>query len=239
MRITFLGTSHGIPECNHRCSCTMLEVVGRYYLFDLGVMVVEDLVNRGIDIGLVKAAFITHPHGDHCNGLVSFCDLLSWYYKTAEPEIFIPTLRLVDGLNGWLTATSTTPRELSYREVKDGEIFNDGVISVSAINNNHCENSFSYIIRAEGKTILLAGDLCRTPEKDLPRILPEGKVDFMVSEAAHFNAEAYKELLKGRDIATLYINHLAPWNALHTAALAKNMPEIPVRLATDGLEVTL
>lgn len=88
MKITFLGASHGVPEANRRCSCTMVEVSGRYYFVDMGIMAIDELVTRGIPVDAVKGIFITHMHGDHTNGLFSFVDLITWYFKNVDPEIF-------------------------------------------------------------------------------------------------------------------------------------------------------
>ena len=48
MRITFIGTSHGVPEPERRCSCTMIETQGRYYFIDMGTQAIEDVIKRGI-----------------------------------------------------------------------------------------------------------------------------------------------------------------------------------------------
>jgi len=34
MKILFLGTSHGVPEANRRCSCTMIEIGDKRYFVD-------------------------------------------------------------------------------------------------------------------------------------------------------------------------------------------------------------
>lgn len=44
------------------------------------------LRTRGIEVEDIKGIFITHMHGDHTNGLISFVDLISWYFKTAGPR---------------------------------------------------------------------------------------------------------------------------------------------------------
>ncbi len=91
MRITFIGSSHGIPEPNRKCSCTMVEIKGRYYFIDMGTPAIDHIVTAGIPIDAVKGVFITHMHGDHTNGLIHFVDLISWYFKTSDPTIFLPT----------------------------------------------------------------------------------------------------------------------------------------------------
>ena len=91
MQITFLGASHGVPEANRRCSCTLIETNGRYYFIDMGVNAIDALRTRGIEVEDVKGIFITHMHGDHTNGLISFVDLISWYFKvTAIPTQHCP-----------------------------------------------------------------------------------------------------------------------------------------------------
>ena len=98
MQITFLGASHGVPEANRRCSCTLIETNGRYYFIDMGVNAIDALRTRGIEVEDVKGIFITHMHGDHTNGLISFVDLISWYFKTADPEICLPNLEGVEAI---------------------------------------------------------------------------------------------------------------------------------------------
>ena len=50
MQITFLGASHGVPEANRRCSCTLIETNGRYYFIDMGVNAIDALRTRGIEV---------------------------------------------------------------------------------------------------------------------------------------------------------------------------------------------
>ncbi|MBR5679652.1 MAG: MBL fold metallo-hydrolase, partial [Clostridia bacterium] len=80
MRLTFIGTSHGVPEPHRRCSSYLLEVNGAYYIIDMGTQTVEDLRRLGISIDDVRLVICTHPHGDHTNGLISFVDLVNWYF---------------------------------------------------------------------------------------------------------------------------------------------------------------
>ena len=126
MQITFLGASHGVPEANRRCSCTLIETNGRYYFIDMGVNAIDALRTRGIEVEDVKGIFITHMHGDHTNGLISFVDLISWYFKTADPEICLPNLEGVEAIRAWLKANHCEMRDLRFKKVTDGTIFDDG-----------------------------------------------------------------------------------------------------------------
>ena len=81
MRIVFFGSSHGRPEGGRRCSSTLVEIGERLYLVDMGPQVDEDLVFRGLPMEGVRAIFVTHMHGDHTYGLVSFLCFL-YYSRT-------------------------------------------------------------------------------------------------------------------------------------------------------------
>ena len=75
MKITFIGSSHGVPEPNRKCTCIMIEVGANVYFIDMGAPAIDELRTRGISIDAVKGVFITHMHGDHTDGLIQFIDL--------------------------------------------------------------------------------------------------------------------------------------------------------------------
>ena len=87
MIITVFGSSHGVPEKNRKCTCLQVELGENRYFFDMGTAAIEKLRDIEADIGSVKGIFVSHYHGDHMNGLISFVDLITWYFK--EKRIFI------------------------------------------------------------------------------------------------------------------------------------------------------
>ena len=64
MRITFLGTSHGIPEKDRFCSCTMIEVGENLYFIDAGAPIVDLIIRSGRKVEAAKALFTTHCHSE-------------------------------------------------------------------------------------------------------------------------------------------------------------------------------
>ena len=94
MKITILGSGHGVPEAHKQCTSILFEVGGSYYFIDAGCDISMELANRRIHPNGVKAIFITHPHTDHINGLYSFLSLLGWYYTKSNPEMFAEELIL-------------------------------------------------------------------------------------------------------------------------------------------------
>lgn len=238
MRITFIGASHGVPEPNRKCSCTMIEIKGRYYFIDMGTPAIDHLVTAGIPIDAVKAIFITHMHGDHTNGLISFVDLISWYFKTSDPMIFLPNIACVKIIEDWLKINQTSPRELRYREVDPGEIYEDGFLKVTAIQTLHSERSYAYFLEAEGKSVLFTGDLGH-PDQDFPAIAKAHETDLIVCEAAHFSATDYLPHLRECKTKQIYVNHYQGKKIPSVLQLAEEMGDIPVKLAYDGSEIIL
>ncbi len=124
MKITFLGTSHGVPEPNRRCSSILLEAGSNKYIVDMGTQSIEQLADRGINVESIKCVFITHMHGDHVNGLISFIDLCSWYFKNAQPKFFLPTdIKNVKSIiSAWLKCNDVEMRDFDFYKVQSGVI---------------------------------------------------------------------------------------------------------------------
>ena len=197
MRIVFFGTSHGLPEPNKRCSSTMIEIGDRRYFIDMGTQSIEQLATRNIFPESIKGIFVTHMHGDHTNGLLSFLDLCSWHYKNTNPHIFLPNPLedTVTAISAWLKCNGTTLRDFSFTAVKAGVIYADEAIRVTAYRTKHNQMSHAFLIEAEGKRVLFTGDL-GAPRIDFPTSVLQEPLDLAVCECAHFTDEAYLPIFK-------------------------------------------
>lgn len=238
MRFYFLGTSHGYPEANKRCSCTLLEIGDQYYFLDMGIMAIEDLINKGIPVDAVKGMFISHPHGDHINGLVGFADHCSWLYKTADPIVYLPKIESAHLINQWIQLTLSRWRSLRYVQIEPGVIFDDGVLKVTAIPTQHCEKSYAFLLEAEGKTILFTGDL-KNPGVDFPEIAKERELDLLICENAHFLATDYEPVLAQCRVKKICIHHYMTKRIPSILEFIQHMDPVPVTMMGDGMEVTV
>jgi ribonuclease BN (tRNA processing enzyme) len=238
MKITFLGTSHGVPEPNRRCSCTMVEVGGRYYFVDMGMNAIDELITRGIRVDAVKGVFVTHMHGDHTDGLVQFGDLIGWKFKTADPVLFLPEEAGIEALKTWYKLADTGRWDMRFEVVHPGLIYDDGILKVTAIPTRHCANSYAYLLEAEGKRVLFTGDL-QHPNVDFPVVAEELRMDLMVCEGAHFPPTEYAPILRRCKPGRVVINHMGAWSVPYIHQLAKDMETIPVVMANDHMEVNL
>lgn len=248
MRIVFFGSSHGAPEGSRRCSSILVDVNGLRYFIDMGTQAIEQLVNRGIDVESVKAIFVTHMHGDHTDGLISFVDLCSWYYKQANPCICLPgdIKRSTAVMKEWIACNGVAMRDFEFRHVDDGFVYCDENIKITAFRTEHTDQSFSYLLEAEGKRVYFSGDLSFLGEPtdeapDVPLDEFEKGFDLAILELAHFSAvDKYYTLLKNKNnIKTICINHYSKFRIASGYELCNLLPEQKIIFATDGLEIEL
>lgn len=243
MRIIFFGSSHGVPEANRRCSSTLIEVGENRYFIDMGTQSIEQLITRKIPIDSVKGIFITHMHGDHTNGLVSFLDLSSWYFKSCDPVVSLPEPyeESVSAIRDWIKCNGVDMRPFRFQNTQDGLVYQDESISVYAFKTKHTASSFSYLVVAEGKRVLFSGDLCyKGPQEDFPVSVFEKKLDLAVCESAHFPATAYLPLFKEqKNLKQLCFNHYSSKFLPSVIEMVSALPDVNVFRAEDSTEVIL
>ncbi len=85
-------------------------------------------------------------------------------------------------------------RDLRFKKVTDGTIFDDGYLKFTAIPTQHCPDSHAFFVEAEGKAVLFTGNL-KHPTVDFPKIAKEKPTEFVICEAAHFPATDYAPVL--------------------------------------------
>jgi len=239
MKLTVIGSSHGYPEPNRKCSCLMLEVGRNIYFIDMGTSAVDALHSRGHSMEEVKAVFITHAHGDHTEGLFQFVRLLLSPFKHAEPEIFLPRPELKEVFQAWLKVVRPGyDGQIRYRDYAPGLIYDDGVLRVTAFPTQHCEKSHAFLLEAEDKRVLITGDL-RRPGVDFPAV--SGPLDLLVCESAHFPATEYLPLFDSVQPRRVCVTHYyTPFIPSVLQLLdTLNAQGIPAVMATDNLEFRL
>ena len=241
MKITFIGTSHGVPEPHRKCTCIMVETGGNVYFIDMGTSAIDALRTRNIPIDAVKGIFITHMHGDHTHGLIPFVDLITWYFKTPDPVICLPMPEAGKLIRDWMDMTlSTAQKEIRYRQTLPGTVFDDGVIKVTAVATQHCAKSFAYLVEAEGKTVLFTGDL-KNPGIDFPAPAMEKELDLVVCESAHFKATDYLPVFEKCRIKQVCLTHYSDHFLASVLTLCQTLNEqgIPAMRAYDDTELTI
>ena len=236
VRLTFFGSSHGVPEPGRKCTCMLLEVRENCYFIDMGTPAIDGLTKRGISTDRVKSVFVTHMHGDHTNGLIPFVDLLNWYYQTSNGSIYLPSEEAGSAISGWLACNGEAAlREgITFHTLKEGPVFDDGLLKVTAVKTQHTADSHAFLVQAEGKNLLFTGDLA-SPKKDFPQVVLEYPMDLIVCEGAHFSAMEYLPIFEKCGAKRYCITHYAPWNFPNMLELQKALPKEQLVFATDDM----
>lgn len=247
MKITFLGTSHGVPAADRCCACTMLEVNGALYFIDAGAPLIDLLIRRGADLNAIRALFTTHMHGDHVNGVLAFADLLNWYFTTARAKIYLTEEeggRLFRQLITYTQGMELDESRLSFLVEQPGPFYEDENLRVTAIPTRHMASSgrpsYALLIEAEGKRVLFTGDLSHgLREADFPACALGEPIDLMVMEMAHFGIKEAAPYLEKCSAKQLYIQHVFPLDKIPQIEALSGRYGYPIFAPRDGDEVTL
>lgn len=246
MKITFLGSSHGVPSAERFCSCAMLEVGDAIYLIDAGAPVAELLMRYGKDVNKLKAIFTTHCHSDHTAGLLGISNLCSWYFKNASFDICITKQALAQAICSCTEAMAApiAADRVRFRSAFAGEVYNDGTLKVTYIPTRHCEpdESYAVLLEAEGKRVLFTGDLSPKLENgDFPTVALNEQTELVVCEMAHFAPEHIKPYMSVLKTKRLIFNHVYPLAKLELIEAMAGSGEYPyaVCAAADGDVVEL
>ena len=223
MKITFLGTSHGITEKNQFCSSALVSTGGKHYLVDAGAPVLTLLKNHDIPLTDVAGVFITHSHHDHFMGLATLTQQINEFhqFKDVSFPVFVPDEEDYHRMFAFLFGDPAFHGRLAYtiyggltdpygdraRRVS-AVIFDDGNLKVTAIPVDHYQNAHAFLLEAEGKRVVFTGDLM-ADMPDYPKVITESNVDLVVTEGAHtkLNKPEVMALLKSSRTKKLIISH--------------------------------
>ena len=246
MKLTFLGTSHGVPSKEKYCSCCMIEIGDNIYFIDAGAPVVDKLLRMEKNLNNVKAFFITHSHGDHTNGLFNICHLFNWYFTKTSMDLFLTEERFKTAFKEML-ACMNTGRPLCEDRIRlhiasTGVVFEDENIRVTYFPTSHMSEfgllSYGILIEAEGRRILFSGDCSYLlGAYDLPPMLESLPVDLFICELAHFGINECGEYIERSLADKVVMTHVLESNMDGLLEYARTSKKSIVA-AYDGMEIT-
>ncbi len=245
MRVTFIGTSHGVPGKDRFCSAYLLESGGSFYFVDAGAPLVNAALAHDLDMKNFKGVFTTHAHSDHTNSLPHIIDLVNWYYLDTSADLFITDERFLNAVSNFITAVND--RELDIDRVRlhmahEGVVFEDENIKVEYIPNKHITYTPSYsILITEGdKRVLFGGDFSgRLREDDIPKLLFSEGVDAFICEMAHFGVDNIKPYLERAKTTRLLFTHVYPLSKYDDIEKIKGTYPFEILTPDDGFEIEI
>ena len=217
MKISFLGTSHGVPSAERHCSCILIELGDSFYFIDAGAPVADLILRRGLDMNNFKALFTTHAHGDHTAGIFQLADLMNWYFKQCSADLFLTDGEQIEAYKK-LIYVSCNNREIDsdrirFKVAAEGVAYDDGSLKVEYILNKHITStpSYSILVEAEGKRVLFSGDMSGgLREEDVPMAHLSDGVDAFVCELAHFSFDELAPYIEKARMGKLFLTHVYP-----------------------------
>lgn len=223
MRIYTLGTSHGDSTADRFNSSTVYETAdGALYLVDAGAPCEALMRRKGLSIVNLKAVFLTHMHDDHTGGLTSVVKQVRKYagLRPSPLKLFFPEKDAIAPFNAWMNCShyGVTESEALFEPTEDGEIYDDGILRVSAIRTRHLrinDNpdgepcSFAYVLDfyKENVRVLHTGDLYGD-FSDFPKIALEERFDACLCEATHYFPETAVPVFMKAKIGRLIFTHI-------------------------------
>ena len=153
MRITFLGTSAGVPTRSRNVSCVAMRLPQRaeVWLFDCGEGTQHQLLRSELNISQVTRIFITHMHGDHMLGLMGLLATCGMNAHTRGIDVYGPR-PLTDYVREVSRRTQfQTNYPLEVHEVKEGLVFEDEEYAVTCAPLKHRLPAFGYRVQEKDR----------------------------------------------------------------------------------------
>ncbi len=267
MKVTILGSASGISMPGRGHASVALESGSGLYIFDLGEPAGRTMLEMGLPLEKMRAAFVSHMHSDHSGGLVQFVKNLHLYHNHSDylPQVDRITLAVpeeaVEVVKAWMAACYMFPERLNirvdYLPVTTGRVYEDENVTVDASPTGHLASNykdfigshpqyqaakcqaFSFTVAAEGKRVVYSGDLGVIED-----ILPVARgADLVILEFGHMLplGENLRKLA-GLGIEKVIVTHIFPDYNDRAAELQEIADEtLPglVTVAVDGLVATL
>ncbi len=150
MRVTFLGTSAGVPTRERGLAAVALRLDdGRLWLVDCGEGTQLRLLASDLHPARLERVLLTHLHGDHCFGLPGLLASLGLWGRRDPVEVVGPR-----GLREWIETTlrlsaTRLAFPLALRELAPdgGQFETPNGVSVEARPLVHRVVSYAYVLR--------------------------------------------------------------------------------------------
>lgn len=149
-KVTVLGTGSARPTVSRRHSAQVLNIHEQFYLVDCGEGTQIRLLECGIPLLRLNAAFISHLHGDHVYGLFPLISSMGIMGRKTPFTVFAPAPFGEVIACHYRYFDTNLPFEVIYREVdtrSNEMIYENNVMQVWSIPLRHRVPASGYLFR--------------------------------------------------------------------------------------------
>lgn len=237
-----IGTGFPRPDAQHAGAATVVIAGDQWFLIDAGRGATLRIAATELKYDKLAAVFLTHLHSDHTAGLPDVFDT-SWQFgrKSRPLELYGPhgIERLSHAMTEFFADDIHIRRDLMEKhpaagatirthEVRQGVVFDDGVVKVTAFDVDHrpVVPAFGYRFDCGGRSIVISGDTRPTPnlvkftrganvlihEAYLPEFFDKVDTPAVAARLKSYHTSAQEVGVVARDagVKTLVLTHLIP-----------------------------
>lgn len=175
IRVFLVGT--GGPEFTKERYgiCTVIEVKGKLFMFDVGRGAAQRLYELGIRPDRIENIFLTHLHNDHYEGLPNLW-MTPWFLFGSERNMQVTgpvgTASMIEGMyQMYAHDVVHRPNQkfkkeylaIKVAEFNEGELcYNKDGITITSFAVEHGDGNpaFGYSLEYDGYKVVLSGDTC-------------------------------------------------------------------------------
>ena len=228
MKLTFLGTSAGLPTLDRNVTALALAMDDsrEWYLVDCGEGTQHQLLRCRYTLTRLQAIFITHIHGDHMFGLPGLLTTASMQGRT-KPLVICAPSGVEDFVRHALACADVKnlPFSLNFIASDQSEFqWSDDTVSVTAHELSHRVPSFAYRFQEQPGPIQLNSD------KLLQLQVPRGPLWGLLQKGASV------ELPDGRRIEPLQVQLLPKPGRVIVIGGDNDQPEL-LNTALNGADL--
>ncbi len=243
-----------MPQASRVNSGYVLKADSELYQFDCGGGVSSSFRRFDFDPLAVRRIIISHTHADHISDLPLFVQMLYLAGRKETLIIHLPEEAIEPVKNYFSTLylfSEKIPFKIEFIPIMKGSVIDINGLTVHAILNTHLigytdiireyglankMQCFSYLIQAEGKSMLYSADL--GSEKDLGTFLTD--LDILVVESTHIDLPSLLDIVIDHNVQKVVLTHTAEnYDTNRTLSLAQKSGYDNLIIAEDGMTIDL
>ncbi len=218
MKIKFIGTGSGKTSLKRYHSSFVIES-GKNILFDCGDSTSRALLASGYSFNDIDAIVFSHHHADHFAGIASLITQMKLIKREKELSIFTHSSlagHLISFIESTYMFLEILDFDLNITHFEKDIPFATGDVEWIPRKNSHIQNkhnvdtnipfnSFSFLVKSEGKNLFISSDI--GSKKDL-NLFGEFQIHSAILESTHISVKEIIEFCESTSPEKCILTHI-------------------------------